>query len=133
MTEAVAPPPRQSKNQVLDALTASFKAFGESLPLAIGIHKAIKERIPSIDLEQLRVALRIHTRSTKYLKQLSQSNFRFDLDGMPLGEVSEEQRRQAMDLLKDRFRKQADRQKAAQVEKQKQEKLQQLAAKFNAR
>jgi ProP effector len=67
------------------------------------------------------------------LKALSQSKFRFDLDGMPLGEVTEEQRRQAMDMLRDRFKKQADRLKAAELAKQQQEKLQQLAAKFNAR
>ena len=133
MTEVAPPPPRRQQNPVLESLTASFKAFGECLPLAVGIHKIIKERLPSIDPAQLRVALRIHTASTRYLKALSQSKFRFDLDGTPLGEVTEEQRRQSMDVLRDRFRKKADRQKAEALAKQQQEKLQLLAEKFNVR
>ena len=130
---ASSPAPRRPQNEVLATLNTTFKAFGECLPLAVGIHKVIKERIPSIDQQQLRVALRIHTASTRYLKALSQSKFRFDLDGMPLGEVTEEQRRQAMDMLRDRFKKQADRLKAAELAKQQQEKLRLLAEKFNAR
>jgi len=133
MTEVAPPPPRRQQNPVLESLTASFKAFGECLPLAVGIHKIIKERLPSIDPAQLRVALRIHTASTRYLKALSQSKFRFDLDGTPLGEVTEEQRRQSMDVLRDRFRKKADRQKAEALAKQQQEKLRLLAEKFNVR
>ena len=132
---AIAPSPasRRQQNEVLATLTAIFKAFGECLPLAVGIHKVIKERIPSIDQQELRVALRIHTASTRYLKALSQSKFRFDLDGRPLGEVTEEQRRQAMEVLRGRFKKQAERQKAAELAKQQQEKLRLLAEKFNAR
>jgi len=132
-TIAPSPAPRRQQNEVLTTLTTTFKAFGECQPLAIGIHKAIKERLTGIDPEQLRVALRIHTASTRYLKALSQSKFRFDLDGMPLGEVTEEQRRQAMDLLKERFKKQADRHKAAELAKLQQEKLRLLAEKFNSR
>ena len=127
------PAPRRQQNEVLATLTATFKAFGECLPLAVGIHKVIKERIPSIDQQQLRVALRIHTASTRYLKELSQSKFRFDLDGTPLGEVTEEQRRQAMEVLRGRFKKQADRHRTEELEKQQQEKLRLLAEKFNAR
>ncbi len=127
------PAPRRQQNEVLATLITTFKAFGECLPLAVGIHKVIKERIPNIDPQQLRVALRIHTASTRYLKELSQSKFRFDLDGTPLGEVTEEQRRQAMDMLRDRFKKQAEQHKAELLAKQQQEKLRLLAEKFNAR
>lgn len=77
--------------------------------------------------------MRIHTASTRYLKAVSQSKIRFDLDGAPLGEVTEEQRRQALDMLKERFSKQAERHKAEQLAKQQQEKLQKLAEKFNSR
>jgi ProP effector len=132
-TIAPSPAPRRQQNEVLTTLTTTFKTFGECQPLAIGIHKAIKERLTCVDPEQLRVALRIHTASTRYLKALSQSKFRFDLDGMPLGEVTAEQRQQALDTLRDRFRKKAEQHKAEQLAKQQQEKLQQLAAKFNAR
>jgi ProP effector len=127
------PAPRRQQNEVLTTLTTTFKAFGECQPLAIGIHKVIKERLTGIDPDQLRVALRTHTASTRYLKALSQSKFRFDLDGLPLGEVTEEQRRQAMDMLRDRLKKQADRHKAAELAKQQQEKLRLLAEKFNSR
>jgi hypothetical protein len=47
--------------------------------------------------------------------------------------VTEEQRRQALDMLKERFSKQAERHKAEQLAKQQQEKLQLLAEKFNSR
>ena len=127
------PKTRHPRNPALDRLTASFKAFSENLPLAIGIHKVIKERLPELEPQQLRIALRIHTASTRYLKAVSQSKIRFDLDGAPLGEVTEEQRRQALDMLKERFSKQAERHKAEQLAKQQQEKLQLLVEKFNAR
>lgn len=130
---APSPAPRRPQNEILATLTTTFKAFGECLPLAVGIHKVIKEQISGIDPQQLRIALRIHTASTRYLKALSQSKFRFDLDGMPLGEVTEEQRRQALEVLRGRFKKQADRHKAEELAKQQQEKLRLLAEKFNAR
>jgi ProP effector len=133
MNEVAPSPPRRQQDPALAILTTSFKAFGECLPLAVGIHKIIKERLPDLDPQQIRAALRSHTASTRYLKALSQSKFRFDLDGMPLGEVTEEQRRHAMDALKERFRKQAARQKAEQLVKQQQEKLRLLAEKFNSR
>ena len=86
-----------------------------------------------MDPQQLKATMRMHTACTRYLKVLSQANTRFDLDGTPAGEVTAEQRQQALDTLRDRFKKQADRHKAEELTKQQQEKLQQLAAKFNAR
>jgi ProP effector len=129
MTEASPAPPRH----LLATLSASFKVFRDCLPLAIGIHKAIKARSPEMDPQQLKVAMRMHTASTRYLKVLSQADTRFDLDDAPAGEVTAEQRQQALDTLRDRFKKQADRHKAEELAKQHQEKLQQLAAKFNTR
>ena len=118
---------------LLATLSAAFRVFRDCLPLAIGIHKVIKERLPDMDPQQLKVAMRMHTASTRYLKVLSQADTRFDLDGAPAGEVTAEQRQQALDTLRDRFRKKAEQHKAEQLAKQQQEKLQQLAAKFNAR
>jgi ProP effector len=118
---------------LLATLSASFKAFRDCQPLAIGIHKAIKERLPDPDAQQLKATMRMHTASTRYLKVLSQADTRFDLDGAPAGEVTAEQRQQALDTLHDRFRKKAEQHKAEQLAKLQQEKLQQLAAKFNAR
>ena len=125
--------PLRARNAVLDTLSASFKAFHDCQPLALGIHKAIKERLPGIDARQLRDAMRIHTASTRYLKALSQANTRFDLDGAPAGEVTAEQRQQASATLRERFKKKAELHKAEQAAKQRQENLFKLAEKFNTR
>lgn len=131
-------------NPVLDTLNSSFGVFRDCQPLAIGIHKVIKERMPEIDAAQLRLAMRIHTASTRYLKAQVTGKERFDLDGAVAGEVTAEQRDVASTTLKERFKKAADRRKADEKAKQdaikeqqalqqRQEKLGQLAAKFNSR
>jgi len=131
-------------NPVLDTLNSSFAVFRDCQPLAIGIHKTIKERMPEIDAAQLRLAMRIHTASTRYLKAQVTGKERFDLDGAVAGEVTEEQREVASTTLKERFKKAADRRKAdekakqeaikeQQAQQKRQEKLGQLAAKFNTR
>lgn len=141
---AAEPGPSRSRNATLEALTSRYKAFKDGLPLAIGIHKAIHERQPDIDPGQLRTALRIYTASTRYLKALSQATQRFDLDGLPAGEVTAEQRKQASDTLLDRFRKKAEQhkeeiqarkqaQEKERLERQRQENLLKLAQKFNSR
>lgn len=138
------PNPPRPRNTVLDTLNASFKVFHDCQPLALGIHKAIKERVPDIDAKQLRSAMRVHTASTRYLKALSQAETRFDLDGTPAGEVTDEQRKQASDTLRERFKKKADRHKAevlakqlaekqAQAEQERHANLLKLAEKFNTR
>lgn len=132
MTSNAPPPPRPGA-AVLGILTSSFTAFRDCLPLAIGIHKIVKQRLPDIDSQQLRTAMRIHTASTRYLKALSQTDSRYDLDGAPVGEVTAEQRQQALDTLRERFRKGAERHKAEQLVQQRQENLVKLAEKFNAR
>jgi ProP effector len=121
------------RNATLEMLSAAFPVFGECKVLAVGIHKAIKEKLPDVDAGQLRAAMKIHTASTRYLKVLSQGGSRFDLDGNVAGEVTEEQRKQATEGLRERFRKGAERKKAEQQEKERQVKLLQLAEKFNTR
>ena len=123
--------PSRSRNPVLDTLTTSFKVIRDCQPLALGIHKVIKERMPELDMQLLRSAMRMHTASTRYLKLLSQADTRFDLDGAPAGEVTAEQKQQALDTLRERFRKKAEQHKAELAAKQHQEKLLKLAEKFN--
>ncbi len=136
--------PSRPRNTTLDTLNASFKVFHECQPLALGIHEVIQERLPGIDAQQLRLAMRIHTASTRYLKALSQAKTRFDLDGSPADEVTAEQRELASATLRERFKKKAERHKAevlakqlaekqAQLEKERQNKLLKLAEKFNTR
>jgi ProP effector len=142
MTSTPAKP--ASRNSLLETLATSFAVFRECRPLALGIHKTIIARMPEIDAAQLRLALRMHTASTRYLKALQASGERFDLDGKAAGEVTAEQREVAATTLRERFKKQAERRKAEEqakkaaqeeqeAQRKRQEKLAQLAARFNAR
>jgi ProP effector len=128
---------RVPRNDVLNTLGSTFAVFQECRPLAIGIHKIILERVPAIDPQRLRLAMKMHTASTRYLKAITHSEKRFDLDGNPVGEITAEQKQQALDTLRERFRKGAELRKAQllaqQQEQQRQEKLLKLAEKFNKR
>lgn len=117
----------------LESLSTRFEVFRKGLPLSIGIHHVIRERMPEIQRSQLVAALKRHTSSTRYLKALSQGTERFDLDGNPSGTITQEQRDQASTMLKERFKRVAEKRRAEQQEKEHQEKLQQLAQKFNTR
>lgn len=129
------PIPRSSRrpDPLLVALMASFTVFRTGQPLAIGIHKAIQTRLPDISESALRLTLKAYTASTKYLKAIANSQQRFDLDGKPAGEITAEQRQQALEELKERFRKIAERKSAEQATKERQDKLLKLAEKFNSR
>jgi ProP effector len=121
------------RNATLEALSATYPVFRDGKPLALGIHKVLLARQPELGKDNIRTALRIHTASTRYLKTLSQAEQRFDLDGQIAGEVTEEQRAQALTEVKERLRKANERRKEEAAAKQRQEKLTQLAAKFNTR
>ena len=137
-------PKTSRRNALLDTLSADFAVFRDCLPLALGIHKTVKEKMPEVDVAALRSAMKIHTSSTRYLKALAVGKDRFDLNGNISGEVTEEQREVASTALRDRFKKAAERRKseeqakkAAQGElealEKRSEKLAQLAARFNNR
>lgn len=118
----------------------AYPVFSDCRPLAIGIHKALQARQPELAEGGLRLALKIHTGSTRYLKAVANGSQRFDLDGIPSGEITAEQKRQALETIKERFRQVAERKRAEQREKeqaekqeQQRKKLQQLAAKFSKR
>jgi ProP effector len=121
----------------LATLAASFPVFRDGQPLAIGIHKVLKQRLPDLKDADLRLALRRHVSSTKYLKAVANGSSRFDLDGNPAGEITAEHRNDALASLKERFRKAAERKREEQQEKERQEKekerldkLHKLAEKF---
>ena len=123
----------KQSSPLLETLMATFTVFRDFQPLAIGIHKAIKARLPDTGEGALRLALKRHTGSTKYLKSLANGNQRFDLDGSPAGEITDTQRQQALQTLKERFRKLAELKKQQQAEKEHREKLELLAEKFKRR
>lgn len=134
----------QSARALLKELQEKFPPFRDCLPLAIGIDKQILERLPEVERKTLRIALGLHTNSTRYLKVMAKAAARFDLDGNAAGEVPEAHRTHAEETLRERFRKEAEQRKAerqaqqeaAEAERLAQrhaEKLTQLAAKFSGR
>jgi len=136
------PNPVQSARELLKGLQERFPVFRKHLPLSIGIDKQIIALEPEINRKLLRIALGLHTRSTSYLKAMEKAATRFDLEGNPSGEVPEEHRTRAAEMLKERFRKNAEQRKAQQeaqrkaeeaerAERRRAEKLNQLAAKFS--
>jgi len=74
--------------------------FGDDpKPLAIGIHRVLLERHPELDLSGLKRALTLHTGRFSYQKLLKAGAVRFDLDGQPADEVTEEQAKIARQRL----------------------------------
>jgi ProP effector len=71
-----------------------------------------------------------YTASTKYLKAVAAGGSRFGLDGVPSGDITPEQQKQANQDLKDRFRKQAEQRREQLKAQEHQAKLQQLVDKF---
>jgi ProP effector len=121
------------RNATLDKLAETYAVFRDCKPLALGIHKVLLERQPELGKDAIRKALHSHTASTRYLKSLATADQRFDLDGQPTGEVTEEQRKQALVEVKERIKKANEKRKAEEATKERQAKLEKLADKFNAR
>lgn len=134
--------PDQPARALLKEIQDKYPVFRDHLPLAIGIDKQLRAAMPELDRKLLRVALRIHTNSLRYLKGMEKATTRFALDGSAAAEVSEEHRTHAGDILRERFKKNAERRKAQRQAEEAQrkeeeaarrhaEKLNQLAAKFS--
>ena len=119
---------------LLKDLQTRFDVFRNFSPLAIGIDKQVFPQLPDVSKKSLRLAMRSHTMSTRYLKEMEKGTVRLNLDGTPAGEVTDENRQHAAEQLKERFKKQAEQRKAAEAEakaeQRRQEKLSQLAEKF---
>lgn len=119
---------------LLKDLQARFDVFRNFSPLAIGIDKQLFAALPEISKKSIRQAMRNHTISTRYLKEMEKGTQRLNLDGSPAGEVTDENRQHAAEQLRERFKKQAEVRKAAEAaaraEERKQHKLQALADKF---
>jgi len=120
-------PPR---DPVLARLAATYPVFRVIQPLAIGIHKAIIAAHPDIDKAALRQTLQRHTASTRYLKAVAAGGSRFGVDGVPTGDITPEQQKQANQDLKDRFRKLAEQRREQLKAQEHQAKLQDLVDKF---
>ncbi|MCL2523205.1 MAG: ProQ/FINO family protein [Betaproteobacteria bacterium] len=142
-TPAATPPattPPDSR-ALLKELHSRYEVFRNHNPLAIGIDKQVREQLPDLEKKALRLALRSHTISTRYLKEMEKAAQRLNLDGTPAGEVTDENRQHAAELLRERFKKQNEQRRAAQAatkaaeaaaraEEVRAAKLNQLAEKF---
>jgi ProP effector len=131
------PNPALNARALLKNLQESFSVFGNCSPLAIGIDKQVLARRPDIDRKALRIALGMHTNSLRYLKIMEKATHRLDLDGNVGDEVSAEHRSHATQVLRERFKKDAERrqaQRAAEAaearERERAQKLSQLVEKF---
>ena len=126
--------PAQGARTLLKTLQSSFPVFNDYAPLAIGIDKQLLSRRPDIERKVLRIALGMHTNSLRYLKTMEKATHRLDLDGNIGDEVTDEHRKHASDILRERFKKEAERRKAQREaeaqERQRAEKLSLLVEKF---
>jgi len=142
MTPAESPAtPPPDPRALLKDLQERYEVFRNHSPLAIGIDKQVLAQLPALEKKALRLAMRNHTASTRYLKEMEKAATRLNLDGTPAGEITDENRRHAAELLRERFKKQHEQRKAAQAaaraaeaaaraEQQRADKLHQLAEKF---
>lgn len=126
--------PVQDARALLKTLQSSFPVFNDYAPLAIGIDKQLLARRPDIERKVLRIALGMHTNSLRYLKTIEKATHRLDLDGNSGDEVTDEHRKHASEILRERFKKEAERRKAQREaeaqERQRAEKLSLLVEKF---
>lgn len=84
------------------ALKQLFPALfgGTPKPVKLRIQADIQERAPGqFTKQQLSAFLRRHTGGTSYLIALTRAKHRFDLDGQPAGELSDEHRNAAQEEL----------------------------------
>ena len=133
--------PAQSARLLLKTLQEKFTVFRDYAPLAIGIDKQVFARLPEVERKTLRIALGMHTNSLRYLKTMEKATHRQDIDGNPGEEITEAHRKHATEVLRERFKKDAERRKAqrqaealaqqqAKAELERAEKLSQLVEKF---
>jgi ProP effector len=66
---------------LLKDLQARFEVFRSFSPLAIGIDKQVFAQLPDVSKKALRLAMRSHTISTRYLKEMEKGTIRRNLDG----------------------------------------------------
>ena len=122
---ATPPQPRPPASPTLspaacaDLLKQHFPALfgGPPKPLKLRIQADINERAPGLFTKAaLSAFFRRYTTSTAYLIALGKADSRFDLDGQPAGELSEEHRQLARDELTRRRQVTREREQQAQTQ-----------------
>lgn len=74
------------------SLGKKYRVMGKNLPLMIGVTEELISRHPEIELSIMVSVLRTHFGSPYYRRAVSKGGPRYDLDGNPCGEVSQEAR-----------------------------------------
>ena len=111
--------PELSPAACADLLKQHFPALfgGPPKPLKLRIQADINERAPGVFTKAtLSAFFRRYTTSTAYLIALGKADSRFDLDGQPAGELSEEHRQLARDELTRRRQVTREREQQAQTQ-----------------
>lgn len=112
-TAAVAAPAADATAELKAMFPALFT--GKPKPVKLRVQADIQERAPGkFSKAQLSAFLRRHTGGTSYLIALTQAKTRFDLDGNPAGEITEEHLTAAKEELARRKGLQQERQQAEQ-------------------
>ncbi len=144
MNIPTSPNPVLLARTLLKELQQNFDVFRDCVPLSIGIDKQIIARLPNTNLKVLRIALGMHTKSLRYLRQMEKATNRHDLNGNAVEEISELHRMHTSRILQERVKQDAERRrvqheakrkaehdaKEAETMRLRAEKLTQLAAKF---
>lgn len=131
MNDTPTPPPAQDAAPAATAqdtaatgaqLAQRFPALfgGAPKPIKLRIQHDIQERAPGVFSKQaLGAFFRRYTSSTAYLVAVSKARERFDLDGQPAGELSEEHRQiAAEELARRRAKHQARRAQEEQAQRE---------------
>lgn len=75
---------------------ACFKMSGTKLPLKIGIDKDVISAAPDLNEDDVRWAIKVYVRDPAYLEMMIEGAARVDLDGHPVGVVTENEARWAV-------------------------------------
>jgi sRNA-binding protein len=129
---AAATPGAMVPAECAQRLKALFPALfsGAPKPLKLRIQLDIQERAPGVFTKAVLSAFfRRHTGSTSYLIAMTRMSHRYDLDGQPAGEISQEHRQVALDELK---RRRAGHEARRELEEQQQRNRATLLRDFQA-
>lgn len=114
------PTPSMTVAECASLLKERFPALfgGKPKPLKLRIQTDIQERSPDTFSKQtLSAFLRRYTMSDAYLRAVSTDTHRYDLDGQPAGELSEEHRQIALQALAQRRERHDERRAQEQAER----------------
>jgi ProP effector len=112
--------PPEAQPDCADQLRQMFPALfgGAPKPIKLKIQADIQERAPgAFTKQQLSAFFRRYTLSNGYLVALTKATQRFDLDGQPAGELSDEHRQAARDELARRRERREARMAAEQQQR----------------